>query len=85
MDRYFIDERVGCLAIRDRRNTDPTDQGLHRDTKGVMHYWGGTRVSEPCPTCGHSHPSGWAISYDDKDVAKGLCEKMNRGRDLFCG
>lgn len=38
--RYFIDERSGCIAVRDRTLTLPTEQcpGLHDYTPGVVWY-----------------------------------------------
>ncbi len=38
--RYFVDERAGCIAIRDHWNTDPGYQGLHPDTEGVVVFEG---------------------------------------------
>jgi hypothetical protein len=38
MERYIMDERIGCIAIRDRLNTNPDDRGLHEDTQGVVWF-----------------------------------------------
>jgi len=38
LNRYFVDQRVGCIAIRDSFKTDPDYQGLHSDSIGVIHY-----------------------------------------------
>lgn len=36
--RFFVDSRVGCIAVRDRDKTDPEYQGLHHNTEGVVWY-----------------------------------------------
>lgn len=39
MKRYFVDQRCGCVAVRDHHNTEQDYPGLHPDTRGVMKYW----------------------------------------------
>ncbi len=34
--RYFVDERGGCIVVRDRTQTDPDYNGRDADTPGVM-------------------------------------------------
>lgn len=77
-ERYFVDERSGCIAVRDRESTDPTYPGLHSDTTGVVGYWHG-RVTEGerCPHCGHVSAGGLSVSAHDKTQAILLCAKMN--------
>lgn len=41
--RFFVDERVGCVAVRDRLLTDPDYLGLHHDIEGVVLFLMGTR------------------------------------------
>ena len=65
-DRYFIDQRVGCIAIRDRKNSDDTN-GLHSDTLGAVHYWSGV-----------NGPEGWEVPEDFCKAAKLTCDAMNR-------
>ncbi len=36
--RYFVDERGGIIAVRNRDQTDPEYKGLHGDTPGVIWY-----------------------------------------------
>jgi len=67
MDRYFVDQRVGCIAVRDRFNTNPDYQGLHRDTKGVVRYWGGA----------YNPNKYWAVSRIDIKAAHALCDSLN--------
>ena len=77
MDRYFVDERTGCIAVRDRNNTDPKYQGLHSDTTGVVKYWHGVPQSAICPTCGNRRPAGWEIADADRQAATNLCAELN--------
>ena len=46
--RFFIDERVGCIAVRDRKHPEhnPDYQGLHNDTADVIFYAHGSRNAE---------------------------------------
>lgn len=37
--RYYVDNRCGCVAVCDRTKIDPTYQGLHSGTKGVVKFW----------------------------------------------
>jgi hypothetical protein len=77
--RFFVDERSGCVAVRDRTVTDPEYNGLHYDTVGVIEYWPGKQVKENCPTCGHQQVLGWVISEDDLKAAHALCDRLNSG------
>jgi len=67
MARYFIDERVGCIAIRNRELTDPEYQGLHQDTKGVVWYRHGIFSQQE-----------WSISNKDREAAKEELERLLR-------
>jgi hypothetical protein len=67
MERYRVDQRVGCIAIRDCNNTNPDDQGLHPDTQGVVWFRSGTK----------SGSMVWEISSDTVRLAELECEKLN--------
>ena len=67
VERYFVDERAGCIAVRDRLNTDPDYRGLHWDTEGVVRYAHGT-----------FDEAGWIVADADRDEAHGICERLNR-------
>lgn len=64
--RYFVDLRVGCVAVRDREKTDPMYQGLHSDTEGVVWY-----------RHGRDGVGGWTV--DDLDIAAAYleCGRLN--------
>ena len=70
MDRYFLDIRVGCAAVRDRKHTsyDETYPGLHQDTPDVVLYKHGTN-----PVSG----MGWVVKEEDIEELKLLCDKLN--------
>ena len=78
MLRYFIDERVGCIAVRDRKNTDPYYSGLHEDTRGVIKFWMGKTIEKGCSLCGHFYVDWDGISQEDVEEARQLCDKLNR-------
>ena len=85
MDRYFVDERNGCIAVRDREQTDPDYPGLHPDTRGVVRYWIGSRIAETCPTCGQRRPAGWEIADSDRQAAVALCAELNQANAPVSG
>jgi hypothetical protein len=75
--RYFIDERSGCVAVRDRTLTDPDYNGLHNDTEGVVFYRHGRQVRSTCPTCCQSVSKGWEVAPEDLAAAHAECERLN--------
>lgn len=46
--RFFIDRRVGCIAVRDKKHPqyDHSYQGLHNDTADVIFYAHGSKNDE---------------------------------------
>lgn len=68
--RYFVDKRVGCIAVRDRLQTDPDYPGLHSDTRGVVRYWPGQRR--------RGKNGGWRIGLAARWNAWLLCFRLNR-------
>lgn len=81
MSRYYVDERAGCLAVRDREKTDPDYPGLSAYMEGVVRFWPGIPITNDCPTCGHSHSEGWWVRHSDKQEALVLCAELNRAAD----
>jgi rubredoxin len=78
MERYFVDERSGCIAVRDRTKTAPDYNGLHADTEGVVKYWEGIPVRHVCPTCGHTEGWGYTVPETAIEEARGLCDSLNQ-------
>jgi len=70
IDRYFLDIRVGCAAVRDRQHTsyDETYPGLHQDMPDVVLYKHGTN-----PVSGMD----WVVKEEDIEELKSLCDKLN--------
>lgn len=77
MGRYYVDDRSGCVAVRDCTNTDPDYPGLHPDTRGVIRFWMGTKVVDKCETCGHEKVSGWEVTQETLKLAMELCDRLN--------
>jgi len=77
MDRYFVDERGGCIAVRDSNHTDPDYQGLHSDTTGVVRYWDGVQTSVICRECGHKKSTSWNIAEHVRKEAQDACDELN--------
>lgn len=75
--RFFVDERGGCIAVRDRTLVDPDRNGLHSDMECVVWYEHGIYMSERCPHCGTSSPIGWKITDEQREKAARSCATMN--------
>ena len=70
--RYFVDQRAGCVAVRDRQNTNPHRykwDDLNADTPGVVKYWLGYVIEVP--------KKFWTIRPEDLAEALELCDKLN--------
>lgn len=78
-ERYFVDERGGCIAVRDRQHVeyDPDYQGLHPDTPSVVFYRGGQQVQHRCETCKQITHTTWMMRPDDVVAAHAECERLN--------
>jgi hypothetical protein len=68
MDRYFLDIRVGCAAVRDRQHPsyNETYPGLHPSMSDVILYKSGAWVID-----------SWVISEEDIEELKLTCDKLN--------
>ena len=76
--RYFVDERAGIVAVRDRLYTDPDYRGLHADTDGVIQAWYGVPY---CQT--DDRMTYWTLDENDLVDAVSLCNMLNRGRTTY--
>jgi hypothetical protein len=85
VSRYYVDLRVGCVAVMDSMQSDTDYPGLHADTQGVVKYWEGKMSCKTCPTCGHELVGGWAVDPDDKAEAYRLCDEMNAAEESLKG
>lgn len=74
-DRYVVDDRVGCIAVRDSTKIDPDEPGLHGDEEDVVKFWGKRRTRVQCGCC-----QQWRDEYVDDDhveEAMKLARAMN--------
>ena len=77
-DRYFVDERGGCIAVRDRLNTELDSNHLDSDTKGVVKYWAGFQQKHLCPTCHQVTHTEWKVKDSDRADANEVCFRLNQ-------
>jgi hypothetical protein len=77
MMRYFVDERNGCIAVRDRTKTNPEYHGLHADTEGVVRFWNGYTINTVCPTCGQARHGQHVVRDEDRNEAYRICNLQN--------
>lgn len=77
-DRHFIDERGGCIAVRDREQTDPDYNGLHSDTPGVVWYESGVYEPQTCSHCGSVTRYEWKLRPGARERAETECNRLNK-------
>jgi hypothetical protein len=77
--RFFVDERVGCIAVIDRDIYDPDRPGLSADDKGVVRFWRGRHVSGWKKAVGlvPEHVV-WEVPGSCRRAASRMAEKLNR-------
>ena len=73
-----MDERTGCIAVRDREATDPDYNGMHHDTAGVVQYWQGEPREDRCPTCGHKIGRDYVVLDTSRSEAYEICYNLNK-------
>jgi len=79
MDRYYVDQRIGCIAVRDQTLDDPEYKCLEPDGIGVIKYWHGEFVDgEVCETCHRSFGKVWRVKSEDIVAANELCNELNK-------
>jgi len=68
MPRYFVDERAGCAAVRDREHPKYNKDypGLHHDTPDVIEYKHGSVEG-----------GKWIVDQDDLGYLYKLCNDLN--------
>jgi hypothetical protein len=84
-DRYYLDERVGCVAVRDHTLDLPDEDGLHPNTEGVVKFWMGEKKvpdMHHCPLCMRYHEiagigMNWTVSEETIKEATKFCEDLN--------
>jgi len=72
--RYFVDERVGCIAVRDRQHPehDPSHPGLHSDMPDIVKFWCGKHYTEML-----EDGACWYVPRMCGVAAHRLCNKLN--------
>jgi hypothetical protein len=66
--RYFIDLRPGCVAVRDRTSMKRTDAlpGLNDESPGVVRFWQGNIIA-----------GRWNVPDAHLQAARKLCQQLN--------
>ncbi len=75
-ERFYVDRRVGCIAVRDRTKIDPEYPGLHPDTEGVVRFWSLPKLPVKCETCGHVGEQ-FSDGEPERLIAECLAEELN--------
>lgn len=75
--RFYVDEREGCIAVRDRTNDDPDSCGLHPYTPGVVWFERGFERRDACPHCQQKMPRVWHLYGGARERADAECRRLN--------
>jgi len=70
--RFYVDERVGCIAVRDRTKDHWWNSGLSEDTEGVRGYWTGVRQEDE-----KGNFKQWDVLDSQRKEAAALCDLLN--------
>ena len=74
MEKYYVDERVGCIAVREYFNVNyELSPGLNLDTPDVIKFWGGNQETES---------GDWYVDDKDRNAVNQLCESLNKKLDV---
>ena len=78
-ERFYVDERVGCIGVRDRTEdaSREDEPGLDTDTTGLVKLWFGVHRTKQCPHCHSTVDGGYDISDVVKIRAKRLAVTLN--------
>ena len=75
-DNFIVDDRSGCIAIRDIRLMGDEAPGLHSDYDSVVWMKSKPSIKIHCPACGHAR-SDWDDSPELLSEAEAECKKLN--------
>ena len=74
--RFIVDDRCGCVAVRDTTKIDGRCPGLHGDEDDCVRFWMKGKVEVKCECCGHVR-----IQFDSEShvaEAHAMAEKLNK-------
>ena len=74
--RFFVDDRCGCVAVRDREKYDPEEPHLDSDVIDVVWFRMKKLIPQRCDKCYQSIQGKWD-DEDSVDEAIRECEKLN--------
>lgn len=77
-ERYYVDLRSGCIAVRDRERTIPDEHGLRVNSYGVVWYRQDRLVSPGlCSVCKRPLDGVWTVNTELVEAANELCRMLN--------
>ena len=72
--RFYVDERVGCIAVRDRTKDDKWCSGLSKQMDGVKAFWTGVSSKDE-----KGNFKQWDVLDWQRKEANELCDLLNTG------
>jgi len=79
-ERFFVDDRCGCVAVRDRTLLDENSPGLHGDEPDCVKFWMKGKKSVRCQCC--DHIADVYVLDDHVDDAHQLAKRLNQHNEL---
>ena len=77
MNRYYIDQRKGCIAVRDKNLDNLEDDILWHGIPGVIKFWLFPLEPYFCPTCDQCITNIRPINNEMVKQAEKLCKELN--------
>lgn len=80
--RFFIDERIGCIAVRDSSlMNEDSGNCLERESDGVVWFRMGHHSVRYCEKCHQATGSDWTISDVMRTQAQEECDRLNTRKE----
>ena len=78
--RYYVDLRVGCVAVRDLELKEEWYSGLHSDDEDVVAFWNGVKMPLQASNTKvtTNDYTGWYVPDHIKLEAQKLCDTLNK-------
>jgi hypothetical protein len=77
MPRFYIEERLGCIAVIDSNKCKYADHDLNENTSGVIWFKTGASHVCECKFCGEKSRTNWIISKKLIEEAVEIADKEN--------
>ena len=76
MKRFWVDQRLGCCAVRDHRLEEQGCPFALERVPDLVQYFPGVEVDQQCSKCGQREHY-WTLPQETLLEAQALCDQLN--------